>query len=88
MEIVQDRLKFFTLNWKIYCKYLSFRSLNVLRASDVIMVFDGVGAFVMVVDGDIIVVVLCDVSMAVVVVGSGKVDVVVSKIGAENEQNR
>ena len=47
------------------------------------MVFDGVGAFVMVVDGDIIVVVLCDVSMAVVVVGSGKVDGVVSKIGAE-----
>ena len=86
MEIVQDRLKF--LNWKIYWKYLSFPSLNVLRASDVIMVFDGVGAFAMVVDGDIIVVVLCDVSMAVVVVGSGKVDVVVSKIGAENEQNR
>ena len=47
------------------------------------MVFDGVGAFVMVVDGDIIVVVLCDVSMAVVVVGSGEVDGVVSKIGAE-----
>ena len=37
----------------------------------------------MVVDGDIIVVVLCDVSMAMVVVGSGEVDGVVSKIGAE-----
>ena len=60
----------------------------VVRVSDVIMVFDGVGVVVMVVDGDIFGVVRCVVSMVVVVVGSGVVEVVEGSIVATKERYR
>ena len=60
----------------------------VVRVSDVIMVYDGVGVVVMIVDGDIFGVVRCVVSMVVVVVGSGVVEVVEGSIVATKERYR
>ena len=52
------------------------------------MVFDGVGAVVMVVAGDIFGVVCCVFSKVVEVVGSGVVEVVEGSIVAAKEQYR
>ena len=60
----------------------------VVRVSDVIMVFDGVGLVVMVVEGDIFGVVRCVVFMVVVVVGSRVVEVVEGSIVATKERYR
>ena len=67
---------------------VSCRLSFVFRISDVIMVFDGVGAVVMVVDGDIFGLVRCVVSTVVEVVGSRVVEVVVGSIVATKEQYR
>ena len=64
----------------------SCRLSFVVLVSDVMMVFDGVGAVVTIVDFIIIGVVLCVVSRVMEVVGSGVVEVVEGSIVATKEK--
>ena len=64
----------------------SCRLSFVVLVSDVMMVFDGVGAVVLIVDCIIIGVVLCVVSRVMEVVGSGVVEVVEGSIVATKEK--